>query len=197
MSPETRPSLIAPRFLVLTGLILAAALVRTIDHGIPNFAPIGAIALFAGACFGSKLLAFAVPGVALLLSDLILNTSRYVDLAPTAWALVPFTAGAFALTVVLGFGFRGHNRTAAGVFVGSLAASCVFFAVSNFGWWAVLQIGLMDLPAESLLTCYVNAIPFFHQTMLSDLFFNTVLFGALALAESRYAVLRPVEAAAS
>lgn len=193
MSSENRSSLIEPRFLVLTGLILLAALVRTIDHGIPNFAPIGAIALFAGACFGSRLLAFVVPCVALLVSDLMLNTSRYVDLAPTAWALVPFTAGAFVLTVVIGFGFRGRNRSVAGVFVGSLAASCVFFVISNLGWWAVLQMSLFEIPAESMGTVYLKAIPFFHQTMLSDLFFNTTLFGSLALAESRFEVLRPAD----
>ncbi len=189
MPSENRSSLIEPRFLVLTGLILMAALVRTIDHGMPNFAPIGAIALFAGACFGSRLLAFVVPCVALLVSDLILNTSRYVDLAPTAWALVPFTAGAFALTVLLGFGFRGRNRTVPGVFVGSLAASCVFFVVSNFGWWLMF----VEPKIGTIGTTYLAAIPFFHQTMLSDLFFNTVLFGSLALAESRFKVLRPVD----
>ena len=40
---------------------------------------------------------------------------------------------------------------------------------------------------------FLKAIPFFHQTMLSDLFFNTVLFGSLALAESRFEVLRPAD----
>jgi hypothetical protein len=194
-SENCTSSLIEPRFLVLTGLVIVAALARTIDHGIPNFAPIGAIALFGGACFGSKKLAFLVPVFALLLSDVILNAGRHQNLAAEAWMLTAFTYGAFAVVVCLGFGFRNRNRTVAGVFVGSLAASAVFFAISNFGWWAVLNFGSMGLPAKPLVVCYVDAIPFFHYTVLSDVFFNTVLFGSLALAESRFAVLRSAQAA--
>jgi hypothetical protein len=195
MSSENRLSLIEPRFLVLTGLVLLAALARTIDHGNPNFAPIGAIALFGGACFGSKKLAFLVPGFALLLSDLVLNAGRHQNLAAEAWMLTAFTYGAFALVVCLGFGFRNRNRTVAGIFVGSLAASAVFFAISNFGWWAVLNFGSMGLPAKPLAVCYIDAIPFFRFTVMGDIFFNTVLFGSLALAENRFAVLRPVQVA--
>ena len=192
MSSENRASsLIEPRFLVLTGLVILAALARTIDHGIPNFAPIGAIALFGGACFGSKKLAFLVPVFALLLSDLILNAGRHQNLAAEAWMLTGFTYGAFALVVCLGFGFRDRNRTVAGVFVGSLAASCVFFVISNLGFWFVFA---KPLTFSTLGASYVAAIPFFHHTMLGDIFFNAVLFGSLALAESRFAVLRPVPA---
>jgi hypothetical protein len=192
MSSENRTSLIEPRFLVLTGLVLLAAMVRTIDHGIPNFAPIGAIALFGGACFGSKKMAFLVPGFALLLSDLILNAGRHQNLAAEAWMLTAFTYGAFGLIVCLGCGFRGRNRTVAGVFVGSLAASCVFFVISNLGFWFVFA---RPLTFSTLGASYVAAIPFFHYTVLGDVFFNTVLFGSLALAESRFAVLRPAQVA--
>lgn len=150
------------------------------------------MALFGGACFGSKRLAFLVPGFALLLSDVILNAGRHQNLATEAWMLTAFTYGAFALVVCLGCGFRGRNRTVAGVFVGSLAASCVFFVISNLGFWFVFA---RPLDATTLAISYVNAIPFFHYTVLGDLFFNTVLFGALALAESRFEVLRPVQPA--
>ncbi|HXF93358.1 MAG TPA: DUF6580 family putative transport protein [Nitrospiraceae bacterium] len=41
------------RFFVLMGMILAAAAFRLIPHP-PNFAPIGAMALFGGACFADR-----------------------------------------------------------------------------------------------------------------------------------------------
>jgi len=193
MSSEQRSrSLIEPRLITLTILVLLAALARTIDHGIPNFAPIGAIALFGGACFGSRKLAFLVPGLALLASDLILNSGRYQNLAPDAWSLLPFTAASFALVVLLGFGFRGRRRSTAGILIGSLAASCVFFVVSNLGWWLVC---VQPQTLSTLGTTYAAAIPFFHHTVLGDIFFNTVLFGTLAMAESRFVAIRPVEAA--
>jgi len=188
-SEQHSSSLIAPRFLILTALVLLAALARTIDLGVPNFAPIGAIALFGGACFGSRKLAFLVPGLTLLVSDLILNSGRYKNLAADAWSLMPFTAGAFALVVLLGFGLRGRNRSVSGVFVGSLAASCVFFFVTNLGWWLVF---IQPRTISTLGTTYAAAIPFFHHTVLGDVFFNTVLFGSLALVESRFVSVRPV-----
>lgn len=40
-------NLIKPRFLVITSMIILAALVRFIPHP-PNFAPIAALALFGG-----------------------------------------------------------------------------------------------------------------------------------------------------
>jgi hypothetical protein len=42
-----------PRFLLLTGMILAAALSRLIPHP-PNFSPVAALALFGGAAIASK-----------------------------------------------------------------------------------------------------------------------------------------------
>ena len=60
------------RFALLVGLIVLAALSRLIPHP-PNFAPIAAIALFGGAVFADRRLAYAVPVVAMLLSDLLLG----------------------------------------------------------------------------------------------------------------------------
>ena len=192
MSSEQRSSsLIEPRLLTITILVLLAALARTIDHGIPNFAPIGAIALFGGACFGSRKLAFLVPGLALLASDVILNAGRYRNLAPDAWSLVPFTVASFALVVMLGFGLRGKNRSFVSIGISSLAASCVFFVISNLGWWLVF---VQPQTLSTLGRTYADAIPFFRHTVLGDVFFNTVLFGTLALAESRFAAIRPAEA---
>ena len=65
-------NLINPKFLTLTLMILAAAFTRLIPH-YPNFTAVGAIALFGGAYFSKKYLAFIVPIVALLISDLFLG----------------------------------------------------------------------------------------------------------------------------
>jgi hypothetical protein len=63
------------RFLLIAGLIAAAATSRLLPHP-PNFTPIGAIALFGGAAFRDRRLAFAVPLLAMLLSDAALGFSR-------------------------------------------------------------------------------------------------------------------------
>ena len=53
-------TLFTPRFIFLTALIIIAAITRLLPHP-PNFTPIAAIALFGGACFSNKKLAFILP----------------------------------------------------------------------------------------------------------------------------------------
>ena len=60
------------RLTVLLSAIVAAAALRLVPHP-PNFTPIGAMALFSGAYFGRRWLAFAAPLGALLLSDAVLG----------------------------------------------------------------------------------------------------------------------------
>jgi Family of unknown function (DUF6580) len=64
--------MLEPRRLVLIAMVVAAAATRLIPHP-PNLASISAIALFGGAYFSDRRLAFLIPLAALLLSDLILG----------------------------------------------------------------------------------------------------------------------------
>jgi len=83
------------RFIVLAGMILAAAGSRLIPHP-PNFTPIAALALFGGASFVDNRAAFIVPLAGLFLSDLVLGF----------YAISPVVYGSFALIVCLGFWVR-------------------------------------------------------------------------------------------
>ena len=187
-TPQTNESFIRqPRFLILTALVLLAALVRLID-GAQNFAPIGAMALFGGACFASRKTAFLVPLSAMLLSDVLLNLTRHSNLSSVAWNLTPFTYLAFVLVVSLGMLLRNRTRSVFAIAGGSLAGSLIFFFVSNFGWW--MTSGFHALNFAGLTECYVKALPFFRNTIASDLAFNAALFGCFALAESRVLAAR-------
>jgi hypothetical protein len=75
---------------------------------------------------------------------------------------------------------------------GSLTGSIVFFVITNFAVW--LGSGYYPQTLSGLLTSYTLAIPFFHYTLLGDLFFNAVLFGAVSWLTSRYPELAPVKA---
>ena len=61
-----------PRILALLAAIAAAAALRLVPHP-PNFTPIGAMALFSGAYFGRRGLAFVAPFAAMLLSDAVIG----------------------------------------------------------------------------------------------------------------------------
>jgi len=176
VGPPGHPRMTKSRFFLLTGLILAAAGARMVPHP-PNFSPIGAMALFGGAYFADRRLAFGVPLAALFLSDLVIG---FYDGMAVVY-------GAFALMVGLGLWLRTRRRPAliAGV---ATAGAVLFFAVTNFGVWAA---GTLYPPTVAgLVACYVAAIPFFPNTLMGDLFYNAVLFGGMALAESKFATLR-------
>jgi hypothetical protein len=168
--------MITPRLLTLVAMILAAAASRLVPHP-PNFAPIGAMALFGGACFADKRLAFAVPLAAMALSDLALGFYNQT----------PWVYGSFALIVCVGFRLR-QRRKPLSIAAAALASSILFYVVTNFGVW--LTAALYPRTAAGLVTCYVAAIPFFRNTLLGDVVYSAALFGGLALAQKRFAVLR-------
>src|SRR5277367_5714919 len=112
-----------PRFLFLAGMILAAAASRLIPHP-PNFSPIGALALFGGAQFADKRLAFLVPLAAMFLSDLIIGLH----------SLIPVIYGCFALIVCLGFWVR-RNQSIRRIGDAALLGAILFFVTTNFDVW--------------------------------------------------------------
>lgn len=173
------------RFLVLVGMILVAGASRLIPHP-PNFAPIGAMALFGGACFATKRMAFLVPLVAMFVSDLAIGWLSG-DLSLGLHRLIPVVYGSFALIVCLGFWLR-RRRKAVPIAEAALAGSVLFFVLTNFGVWALGS--WYPKTWDGLVACYVAAIPFFHNTLLGDAVYATVLFGGLALAEKGLPALR-------
>ena len=112
---------ISPNFWVLTLMVFVAAFVRLLPHP-PNFAPIAAMALFGGAYFNKKSFAFAIPLIALFLTDLIIGIYSY------AWVVYI----SFALIVVLGIVML-KKVNVKNVVITSLTASVSFFAITNFG----------------------------------------------------------------
>ncbi len=168
------------RFIFITSAILLAAMSRLIPH-IPNFTPIAAMALFGGVYFSDKRLAFIIPLIAMLLSDIAMqllfgwgfhNTMIYVYIG-------------FVLTSMIGMMVR-RKVSILSVTAGSIAASILFFIITNFGFWAAsgFQMGIAGLN-----TAYIMGLPFFAPTLLGDLFFNGVLFGVFYLAQLKYPTL--------
>ena len=163
--------------LVLVGWMVAAAMTRLIPHP-ANFTPIAAIALFGGAHFRSTRAALAVALGAMLLSDAgleLLSGRGFHD--QMLWVY-----GSFAATVWIG-SFLRNRRKVLPVLASSLAASSLFFLVTNFGVWA--SSGLYPRNEMGLVNCFVAAIPFFGRTMAGDLLFAGVLFGGYAWVGAR------------
>lgn len=168
-----------PKVLVVTGIILFAAIMRLVPH-YPNFTPIAAIALFGGAQMGRKWLAFFVPLFALFISDLLIGFHGF---------MVPVYIS-FALVVLLGNLMRNNIKIAT-VLGGAVASSLIFFLITNFAVWA----GSPYYPQtfSGLMQSYMMAIPFFHSSLLGDLFYSSVFFGAFYLLKQKYPSLSMVK----
>lgn len=167
------------KILIITAIIVFGVVARLLPH-FPNFAPMGALALFAVAFYSRSYLALIIPAVAWWLSDLYLNNVVYTS-SEGFTLFTPdqlFSVLALVTIVILGkFLFKKIN--AAKVLVGSFGASLLFFVISNFGVW--MQGILYPKTISGLVECYTMAIPFYRGTLVSDLVFTSVFFGAMYL----------------
>jgi len=152
--------------MIAYGLIVLGFIVRLLPH-VPNTAPIAAIALFAGAYLNRKLVPW-VPLAIMVITDLIIGVH---DVALYTW-------GAF---IVIGFiGMRlKENKTPGRVFTSTVFSAVLFFVISNFGVWFTWY----PHTSEGFTRCFVNAIPFFRNTLFGNLVFAAVLFGSYEIAK--------------
>jgi hypothetical protein len=177
------------RFGVIAMIILLAAMSRLIPH-LPNFAPIGGMALFGAAYCSKRLWAFTIPAVSMWISDLVLNNVVYVQYFDTfVWFYSSslFTYGAFILIALLGI-FVLRKINIVNLISAALGASVTFFIVSNFGVW--MMSGMYPHTFEGLQTCYIAGIPFFRNTLAGDIFYTSILFATFELLQYRFPVIR-------
>lgn len=154
-------------------LILAAAVMRiiTAEFHLPNITPIAAVGLFSGVVIKDKRYAYLLPLLSLFVADAYFQFFTTIKgfygieqiLVYTAMALVTF------------LGSKMGNISTVKVIGYSLIGSLLFFVISNFG--SFLK-GWYGYDFKGLVTTYTVAIPFFKNTVMSDLGGNIILFGA-------------------
>lgn len=164
------------KYWLIAGLVVAVALLRIVPHP-PNFAPVAAMALFAGAHLDNRKLAFLLPLAAMFLSDLVIGFHDGLLLVYVC----------MCIAVAIGMQLRGRIGVLS-VAGGALASSVMFFVITNFGVW--LSSGMYPLTFGGLAACYVAAIPFFQYTLAGDLFYAALLFGSFALIQTKVPAFR-------
>jgi hypothetical protein len=197
MQLDTRSSSVSPRSLVLAAMIAFAVAERLVIFFLPgvlpyNFTPVEAIALFGGAYFLDRRLAFLVPLAAMLVSDILIALALPRDQLYFWYEAVPFTYACIALTVLGGLNLR-NRVTATSVAGYSFASAVLFFLVSNFGVWLFASHD-GSACSTGLIPCYVAGLPFFKGTLLGTLFWSAVLFGGFELMRRRWPTLQPAHA---
>jgi len=141
-------------------IILLAVIARLIPHA-PNFAPIGGLALFSGANFKKKS-ALLIPLAAMFLSDIFLGFHK----------TIPYVYASFIIIALIG-GLIKSNKWQS-LLKASLVSSVLFFLITNFGVWATGTMYQKNL--SGLIQSYGFGIPFFRNTLISDLFYTFSFF---------------------
>lgn len=150
-------------------LIILGIVGRLLPHP-PNFAPVMALGLFAGCYLGWRRGAI-VALAAMLISNAIIGFY--------SWPIMLSVYGSMAAGGLIG-GWLSRNNSLQRIASGALAASLLFYLVTNFAVWAA---GTMyPKTIEGLVACYVAAIPFFQNSLLADLSYTAVFFGSYELA---------------
>ena len=170
-----------PALLLILSAIAYRIVTGLLGHsdaiGFFNFAPLAAIALCAAAYFPARY-KFAVPMIALLISDVVLNMHYGFSL------LSPFVVShyiGFALVGVLGLLLQ--NRASLKTLLpASIGASLIFYIITNSVSWmydpgyaksfaGLIQALTVGLPQYSATPTWM----FFRNSLVSDLVF-TLLF---------------------
>ena len=143
-------------------LILILAFSRLIPHP-PNFTPIIAAAAMSGYLFKNIYISSFILFLSMFVSDLIIGFySNYF--------LVYFSL------ILIVFIFSKSNQTinSKNLFLYAIFSSLIFFIITNFGVWAFG--GLYEKNLTGLISCYLLAIPFFTNTILSTIFYSYTAF---------------------
>ncbi len=164
-------------------LVAIAAALQLVPHQ-PNFTATLAVALFAGAYLGGTLGTFvAFAPMAIVNAVWVFHNPGY---AKSVGAIMGFDYAAVILVMVVGMALTVHKRKIGGrkaipaSLIGATVGSVVFFLVSNFGVW--VASGMYPMTWSGLVVCYVAAIPFFGNTILSTAAFSFIFFASYEVA---------------
>ena len=161
--------------ILLFVLVLILAFSRLIPHP-PNFTPLLGMAVFAGAMFDKKVFAFLAPLAAMFLSDIIIGFHSGM----------PIIYVAIAINVSIGT-LLINKFTYFKSFLALISGSLAFFIITNFAVW--IGSGMYTLDINGLIACYVMAIPFFQNTLISTALFGLGSFYLFNLFEQKILLL--------
>lgn len=169
------------------GLMVIGACARMIPH-MPNFSPTESIAIFGAAYLGRNVLPYVVPIFTMYFTDLIINNTIARPFFPNQEGVVLWSNYMlFNIIAVICIVYMAqkmlHRINLKNVVISALAASIIFFLITNLGaLWSPTPLYSKDL--AGLMTSYAAGLPFFRTTLLSNLLFTGVIFGSMYLLAS-------------
>ncbi len=162
-------------------LVIVAALSRVFMYP-DNFSPIIGMAIFAGAVIKDRRFAFALPLLAMFLSDVLFEV---FNIAPGFWGwgqLVGY--GILALITVIAFSMKKVSVIkVAGYSIGS---SLLFFFLSNSAFFIFDNPVYHTYPQNfsGYVATLAGGLPFLKTSLIADLVYSAILFGTYYLVQN-------------
>lgn len=166
--------------IIASVLTVASPAIRILTNvlGAFGFNPMGALGLYSG----SKLpfwLAALLPVSMMIGADIALcyyfGQAHYSPFHPTRLVVYP----CYILYALIGRVVIGEGKNWLRILSGPLAGTAMFYLVTNFFSW-IEHTHLYSRDLGGLVTCYIAAIPWTWSTLVSDVLFTCVAFGAHA-----------------
>ncbi len=168
-------------FLSVLIMLVLAAVNRILPH-MPNLTPTESITIFGAAYLVRRYLAYLMPIIMLLLSDLVINNTTqrgfFTEQEGFVWFSDYMIYTALALILIaLASSHLLKKVNAGSVLMAALSSSVIFFIVTNFGAWLSSHSNY-SRDISGLVTCYTAAWPFFIPSLISTVLFSSVIFTA-------------------
>ena len=142
--------------LILLSSIGALIFFRFLPHP-PNFTPVIAMAFYLPIFFGMWCIPFVL--LAFAITDFFIGFH----------SLLIWTWGGLALISLIS---KFSNSILSRLFL-SFVGAILFYIISNFGVW--FSGSLYQHSIEGLIQCYIMALPFFTNTLLSTIIFSLLI----------------------
>ncbi len=149
------------------GVFLVLAASRFIPHP-PNFTSLIALSFYVPLILGIKFLPVLI--LSFIVTDLFIGFH----------SLTLFTWGSVILIALISNYFKSKIFFRVS---GALIGACLFYIITNFGVWS---LGSYGYTFEGLASCYILAIPFFGNTLVSTFLYSLIIELLLRVKENYF-----------
>ena len=144
------------------GLILLLAFSRLIPHP-PNFTPLITVAIMSSYFFKNIYLSFFIILISMVLGDIFIGFYNNMFFVYLSLLLISY----IFFKIIKKMNYKN-------LFVYALIGSLIFYLISNFGVWILGN--LYEKNFNGLIECYIMAIPFLKNTIISTIFYSYLIY---------------------
>jgi hypothetical protein len=138
------------------GIFLALAASRFVPHP-PNFTSLIALSFYVPAILGIRYLPALI--VSFIITDMIIGFHE----------IIFFTWGSIILIGLMSKFLTMNSYSRIG---GALLSVALFYIITNFGVWS---LGSYGYSVNGLVNCYILALPFLGNTLISTVIFSSII----------------------